>query len=262
MIETADLTRYAGQFVWLQLNFDEATNHTFFAKYGAISTPTFYILEPKTGRVTASQTGAMSLTEFKQFLQQGANGATTKVESPADSAMARGDGLLAKTPEEAVVAYREALRLATPNWAHRELAQASLAVALQDAGQWQQCAETAASEAAGMRRNSMFARTIVAGMWCVVTPEPAPWTKETAATLEPLAKEALSLPSTVRDHRDELYRTLKARCPPVGMRPCESRRWKMLQRITTRPSLRVTVAWVASQDQLGAPGYCKPRQTH
>jgi tetratricopeptide (TPR) repeat protein len=212
MIETADLTRYAGQFVWLQLNFDEATNHMFFAKYGAISTPTFYILEPKTGRVTASQTGAMSLTEFKQFLQRGANGAITKVESPADSAMARGDGLLAKTPEEAVVAYREALRLAPPTWAHRELAQASLAVALQDAGQWQQCAETAASEAAGMRRNSMFARTIVAGMWCVVTPDPAPWTKETAATLEPLAKEALSLPSTVRDHRDELYRTLMDLC--------------------------------------------------
>ena len=54
----------------------------------------------------------------------------------------------------------------------------------------------------------MFGRTVVAGMWCVVSADTEPWTKEAAAKLEPLAKEALSLRATVRDHRDELYRTL------------------------------------------------------
>ena len=45
-------------------------------------------------------------------------------------------------------------------------------------------------------------------MWCLDMGDPAPWSKAQAAKLEPLAKEALSLSATVRDHRDELYRTL------------------------------------------------------
>ena len=46
MIDQADLARYAGRFVWLQLNFDKAENSAFFAQYGAIGTPTFYIIDP------------------------------------------------------------------------------------------------------------------------------------------------------------------------------------------------------------------------
>jgi tetratricopeptide (TPR) repeat protein len=74
--------------------------------------------------------------------------------------------------------------------------------------QWRQCAESAATEATHMNRDAMFGRTIVAGMWCVVSAGAAAWTNAQALRLEPLAKEALALPTTVRDHRDELYRTL------------------------------------------------------
>jgi hypothetical protein len=212
MMERADLTRYAGQFVWLELNFDKEKNHAFFGKYGAISTPTCYIIDAQNGRVTASQTGAMSLTELKQFLKRGASNVTKKVESPADAALARGDGLFAQKPDEAVAAYREALRLAPSNWPHRKLVEASLVVAQQDAKQWRDCAETAAAEAANMERTAIFGRMVVAGMWCVVSPDPAPWSRQMASRLEPLAKEALSLKTTELDHRDELYRTLMYLC--------------------------------------------------
>jgi tetratricopeptide (TPR) repeat protein len=212
MMERADLTRYAGQFVWLELNFDKAENRAFFSKYGAISTPTFYIIDPQNGRVTASQTGAMSLAELKQFLERGASGLNKTVDSPADAALTRGDGLLAQKPEEAAAAYREALHVAPSNWPRRELAQASLVGALQDTGQWQECADTAAAEAANMKRTAVFGRTIMAGMWCVVSPDSAPWSRQAASRLEPLAREALSLPSTELDHRDELYRTLMYLC--------------------------------------------------
>src|ERR1051326_6913837 len=106
MMDHADLARYAGQFVWLELNFDKAENSPFFSKYGAIATPTFYIIDPQDGRVTASQTGAMSLSELKQFLDRGAS-AIRNPENPADAALTRGDGLLAQRPEDAVSAYRE-----------------------------------------------------------------------------------------------------------------------------------------------------------
>jgi tetratricopeptide (TPR) repeat protein len=83
---------------------------------------------------------------------------------------------------------------------------------LRNARRWKECAGTVAKEAAQMRRDAMFSRVIVTGMWCLVSQDPAPWSKEMAAALEPLAKEALSLPTTELDHRDELYRTLMYLC--------------------------------------------------
>jgi tetratricopeptide (TPR) repeat protein len=208
MFASADLDRYAGQFVWLELNYDKAENRGFLTKYGASSTPTFFIIDPKDGQVAATQTGAMSFAELTQFLDRGASGVLAKRQTPADAALKRGDALLAQKPEDAVKAYREALRLAPAKWPQRELVAASLTLALQDSNQLQECAETAATEAAAMNRDTMFGRTVVAGMWCLAMADPAPWSKAQAAKLEPLAKEALSLPATVRDHRDELYRTL------------------------------------------------------
>jgi hypothetical protein len=228
LLAHADLDRYAGQFVWLELNFDKAKNRAFFTEYGAISTPTFYIIDAQSGRVAASETGAMSLAEFERFLERGANGVVRKRESPADRALARGDGLLSKSPRAAVSAYREALHLAPSNWPLRELAEASLATALRDAQQWQECAETAATEAAGMQRTAMFGRTVVDGMWCAVSGDRAPWFNEISGKLEPLAKEALSLSTTVRDHRDELYRTLMHLCLARNDNACAAqwgKRW-------------------------------------
>jgi tetratricopeptide (TPR) repeat protein len=208
MLAEANLARYAGQFVWLELNYDKAENLAFLTKYGASATPTFFIIDPQDEQVAATQTGAMSLAELTQFLDRGASGVFAKRQAPADAALTRGDALLAQKPEQAVTAYQEALRVAPATWPRRELAEASLTGALQDSRQWQQCAETAATQAARMTRDEMFGRTVVAGMWCLDSADPAPWTKAQAVRLEPLAIEALSLPATVRDHRDEIYRTL------------------------------------------------------
>ncbi len=202
------LARYAGQFVWLELNYDKAENAAFLTKYGAHSTPTFFIIDPQDEEIAATQTGAMSLAELERFLERGAGRGLARRQTPADAALARGDALLSEKPELAARAYREALHLAPAAWPRRELAEASLTTALQDSQQWQLCAETAATEASRMSRGTMFGRTVVAGMWCLVSAYPAPWCEAQAVGLEPLAKEALSLPSTVRDHRDELYRTL------------------------------------------------------
>jgi tetratricopeptide (TPR) repeat protein len=74
--------------------------------------------------------------------------------------------------------------------------------------EWQQCAETTAADAVHMKRDAIFGRTVVEGMWCLVSADSAPWSNAAAAKLEPMAEEALRLRTTVRDHRDELYRTL------------------------------------------------------
>ncbi len=177
-------------------------------KFGAQATPTFFVIDPKDETVSATQPGAMSLQELTQLLKRGASGVLAKKRIPADAALMRGDALRAQQPGDAFKAYQEALTLAPANWPERELAEASLVGALQDNSEWQQCAETAAAKAAHMKRDEMFGRTVVAGMWCLVSTDPASWIEPAAQKLEPLALEALSLSVTVRDHRDELYRTL------------------------------------------------------
>ena len=207
MLLHVDLSRYAGQFVWLEMNFDKPENQEFFSRFEASATPTFYVINAE-GKVLADQPGAMSEAELRAFLDRGVSLANTR-QAPADAALARADALLSTKSPEAVGAYEEVLRLAPPNWSHRPLAQYSLVTALQINEQYQQCAETAAREASGMKHDNAFANTVVAGMWCLVQGDKsAPWRTSAADKLEPLAKQGLSSPETVRDERNELYRTL------------------------------------------------------
>jgi tetratricopeptide (TPR) repeat protein len=208
LLAHADLARYAGQFVWLELSYDEEGNRAFMTKFGANATPTFFVVDSHDEHVIAMQSGVMSLAELTQFLDRGTSGFITKTQTPVDIALTRGDALLADKPAGAAKAYQEALRLAPANWPHRELAEASLVQALQDSSQWQQCAETSAIDAAAMKRDVIFVRTVVGGMWCLASTDPAPWAEAALHKLQPLAEEALTLPTTVRDHRDAIYRTL------------------------------------------------------
>src|SRR4029077_2575613 len=123
LLDHAELAGYAGQFVWLELSYDATENRAFLAKYGAEATPTFFVIAPQDEKVTAMQTGAMSLEQLTQFLDRGASGASATSQTPADTALMRGDSLLARQPADAVTAYREALRLAPVNWPRRELAE-------------------------------------------------------------------------------------------------------------------------------------------
>jgi tetratricopeptide (TPR) repeat protein len=212
LLVKADLTRYAGQFVWLELSYDEPRNRAFLTKYGSNATPTFFVIDAHDQQVIAMQPGVMSLEELQQFLDRGASLALAKSRTPFDSALTRADALLREQPAEAAKNYREAIRLAAADRAKRELAEAALAHALEQSKQWQPCAETAASEAAGMKRDVIFVRTVVAGMWCLASADPAPWADAALRQLQPLAEEALSLPISVRDHRDSIYRTLMYIC--------------------------------------------------
>jgi len=208
LLDHADLAGYAGQFVWLELSYDAPENHAFLTKYGAEATPTFFVIAPQDEQVAAMQPGAMSLEQLTQFLDRGASGASARNQTPADAALMRGDSLRAQQPAAAVTAYQEALRLAPANWLRRQLAETSLVEALQDNSEWQLCAETSATQAAHMTRDDLFARMVVSGLWCLASTDRSLWSDAALQKLQPLAEEALTLPATVRDHRDEIYRTL------------------------------------------------------
>jgi tetratricopeptide (TPR) repeat protein len=204
----ADLDRYAGQFVWLEMSYDEEGNRAFMTKFGANATPTFFVIDPQDEHVTATQTGVMSLQELTEFLERGASSVAAKKQTPADEALMRGDTLLAEHPEQAAKAYEDALRTAPAGWGRRELTEASLAQALQNKKEYEPCVETVVGEAAAMKHDVFFVRTVVAGMWCLASVDPSPWADAALAKLKPMSEEALTLPITVRDHRDSIYRAL------------------------------------------------------
>src|SRR5215469_9528065 len=207
MLAHADLGRYAGQFVWLEMNFDKPEKQDFFSPFWASGTPTFYVISAD-GKVLSDQPGAMSEGELRAFLDRGVSLAKNP-QSPADAALVRADALLSTKSPETVAAYEEVLRQAPPDWPRRPLAQYSLVTALQVTEQNQPCAEAAAREAAVRKHDNTFANTVVAGMWCLVQSDAAaPWRAGAQEKLEPLAKQALASGGTVRDERNELYRTL------------------------------------------------------
>jgi len=208
LLARADLAGYAGQFVWLELSYDEPRNREFLSRYGAKATPTFFVINPQNQAVLAMQPGVMSLPELKQFLEGGERAMLASEPTPADAALSRGESLMAQQPAEAANEYLRALQLAPVDWPRRQLAQAFSVQALQDSEQWQRCGETAANYTSAMAHDGLFVRTVVSGMWCLASADRGPWIDSLFESLRPFAEEALSLPITVRDHRDSIYRTL------------------------------------------------------
>jgi tetratricopeptide (TPR) repeat protein len=205
----ASLIRYAGRFVWLELDFDNPANQQFLARHGVSYTPSFFVLDPGDEHAAATQLGAMSLPELLAFLDRGEASFLAKTKTPADAALAQGDALLGLGQSAAAAArYREAVSLGGSNWPERGRALGSFTWALMLSKQWQPCAEMAAAEAVRMARGPEFGRIVLSGLVCVKQAQSAPWVAGARQVLEPVAAEAIALPSTVRDHRFQLYQQL------------------------------------------------------
>jgi len=203
-LEDASLARYAGRFVWLELDFDRPANQPFIARHGVTYTPSLFVIDPADERTTAMQLGGLTLPELQQFLIRGERGVMTKARTPADASLARGEAFLGRGQlPEAIAAFRDALRLGGKSWPEHDRAVASLTWALLSHGDRQQCAEIAITEVPRMVRGETFARVVLAGLSCASS-------GAQRKILEPLAAEAAVLPSTLRDHRFQLYQQLMA----------------------------------------------------
>jgi tetratricopeptide (TPR) repeat protein len=213
----AMLLRYAGRFVWLELNFDAPANQAFIARNGVTYTPSFFILDPADEHALATQLGAMNLRELLAFLDRGESGFLAKEKTPANAALAEGDALLGRGESRgAAEKYGEALRLGGRSWPERDHALGSFTWSLMLNRQSQMCAETAAAEAPAMARGQAFGRVVLAGLACIDQAEPSRWADAARSALEPLAAEAIALPATVRDHRFQLYQQLMSAAKTRG----------------------------------------------
>src|SRR6185437_6299753 len=206
------LARYAGQFVWLALDFDKPENAAFMARHGTVWTPMFYVIDPSDDHAIETTVGAMTVGEVKHFLDRGLAAPST---GPADAALAHAEQL---RQADAVDAYRSALELGGPSWPARPHALGGLAAALTVNGRYHECAQLAVDEAPHLPRDADFARLMMYGLGCAVQ-TPTPW-----PALEQLAAEAVAIPGIARDHRYQLYRWLIAAADARGDREV-MKRW-------------------------------------
>jgi predicted negative regulator of RcsB-dependent stress response len=208
-LEGPALTGQAGRFVWLALDYDKPVNQPFFKRHGVGYTPSFFVLDPKDERATASHTGGMTLPELMHFLDEGERGVKGAPSSPADQALARGDEQLGRAAwGDAVASYKEAIGAAPAGWPERPRAIGGLTWAMWSNREAQACAETAMVEAPNLPPGEPFARVILAGFACAYAGPTGAWTERARQTLEPLAEQALAQPGLLRDHRFQLYQHL------------------------------------------------------
>jgi thioredoxin-like negative regulator of GroEL len=211
------LARYAGRFVWLELNFDSPANQEFLTIHAVSYTPAFYILDPTDEHPLATQLGAMNLRELLAFLERGETSFLAKVKSPQDIKLQKGDELLNRGQfTEAAELFGEALKEGARDWPERDNAIASYTWSLMLSNQSQQCAETAIDEAPGMNRGGVFGRVVLSGLNCINQVDPTPWADAALQQIQPLAAEAIALPATVRDHRYQIYQQLMSAAKTRG----------------------------------------------
>ena len=270
------LARHAGRFVWLELDFDKPGNQPFIAGHGVMSTPSLFVIDPAEETATAAHLGGLTLPELERFLDEGerafrarAGAATNSARrdaSPQDAALARADDLLGRgRARDAAAAYRDALRLAPRDWPGRGDLVERVVTTLRGAGRNQECAETAAAEASAMIRGAPFASAVCFGLQCAENGGDAPWAKRARAALEPLAAEAVSIPSILRDVRFQTYQTLMDLASDGGD-DATVRRWgeAWLHEIeTTTPASddersALDIARVDAASILGTPGRVLP----
>lgn len=132
----------AGQFVWLDVNYDDPRNAAFLADHLA-ATPVLMLIDPGTSAVTRLWAGTATAEQLTAFLGD----ATARPTQAADQALERGDALLGRGEAgPAVLAYDQALAAGGAMWPYHDHAVEQLVTALQVSDP-RACVQRAAAEA-------------------------------------------------------------------------------------------------------------------
>src|SRR5947208_5413375 len=136
------LERYAGQFVWLSIDTEDAKNTAFLKAHPISVWPTLLILNPK-DKVIFRYAGGGTVPQVRKLLDDGQR-AFRGAHSKADTLLVRADALAGEGKQaEAAKAFDEAIAAAPKDWPRLGRASESLVFALLQSHNSQQCAERA-----------------------------------------------------------------------------------------------------------------------
>jgi tetratricopeptide (TPR) repeat protein len=205
------LERYAGRFVWLAIDTENAKNAAFLKQFPIPVLPTLLVIDPKKEAVALRYPGGATVPQLKKLLDDGERAVKGKGNA-ADEALARADRLASSgKTKEAAAAYDEAIKAAPKSWSRLGRASESLVLALSMAGQPEDCATRAAALYPKVRGTISGVNVAAVGVGCAgeLPPENAN-RKPLLTTLETATREAFDDKKIVMsgDDRSGLYQSL------------------------------------------------------
>jgi len=206
-LHSAALASHAGQFVWLDVDYDDPRNEAFLATHFNAGYPVLMIIDPVTGLVRSLWAGTATEVQLLSFLEE----AMARPASDADRALQRGDSRFGSGDlRGAAAAYEQALAAGGAMWSRRDHALEQLLGMLQ-ATDPRACVARAGAEAPHMPRSHTFVNVALSGVSCLASdPSLAGALPDDARRLEALAVEALAAPSASQDDHYQLYEALYA----------------------------------------------------
>ena len=206
------LDRYAGRFVWLSINTEDAKNAAFLKRYPIPALPTLLVLDAKRDVVAMRYVGGATVPQLQKLLGDAEKTYRAKTESAADALLTKADRLAAAGKEaEAAKAYDEALAAAPKGWKKFGRAAESLVLALSMARDGERCVTRALELYPRLKGTYSGANVSATALSCAIYgPKEHPRRAEYLKKLEAATREAFEDRSIVMsdDDRSGMYRAL------------------------------------------------------
>lgn len=205
------LERYAGRFVWLSIDTEDAKNNAFLKAHPISVWPTLLILDPK-DKVVFRYAGGGTVPQIRKLLDEGEH-AFRGTKSKADTLLIRADALAGQGKQaEAAKAFDEAIAAAPKGWSQLGRASESLVFALLQSREPQRCAERALALYPRVRGTGSAVNVAATGLSCATDLDAKSWNRsELTAGLEKATRETLAAADKIKmsaDDRSGLYETL------------------------------------------------------
>lgn len=190
----ASLSKQAGQFVWLEIDTENAKNAAIQKRLKVSALPTFFVLDPATERVAIRWVGGMTLPQLHAMLAGGKD-AISGGKSGLEAQVALADSLYGEENNAgAAKAYEATLAAAPPDWPQRARALDALMFSLSQTDQHDRVVKLAMDESPRAGRTTSGFSIAASGLGSALElPKENPQRAAAIARFEPL------LASMVRD---------------------------------------------------------------
>lgn len=163
------LERYAGRFVWLSINTEDAKNAAFLKRYPIPALPTMLVLDAKRDTVTLRYVGGATVPQLEKLLTDAEKTYRARSQSSADTLLAKADRLASEGKHaDSAKAYDEAIAAAPKSWKKLGRAAESLLFALSMANDNERCATRALALYPRVKGSSSAANVSSTGLSCAV----------------------------------------------------------------------------------------------
>ena len=206
------LERYAGRFVWLSVNTENAANAAFLKRYPIPALPTLLVLDPKRDNVALRFVGGATVPQLRKLLEESEQTYRARSMSTADELLGKGDRLASDGKNaDAIAAYEEALKNAPKSWRNFARAAEGLVVTMSLAGQSGPCSARALELYPRLKGTSSGANVASTGLSCASSLKETDEARATRiAALEKATREAFADPKVQlsADDRSGIYISL------------------------------------------------------